>query len=157
MSSASAISLLARPLASWCSTCSSRGVSSSNIFRLARRRATSLGIQRWPAATARRAGMRCSRVAFFSRYPLAPALSDLWISSSPSKVVSIRIRASGKRSRISRVAVIPSLTGMRRSISVRSGRSSWKSSTARAPSAASPITCKSGSVSTSAAKPIRTT
>jgi len=56
-----------------------------------------------------------------------------------------------------RVASIPSITGMRTSISTTSGRSKVQTRTASSPSAAVPTTVKSGCVSSSSAKPALTT
>jgi hypothetical protein len=55
------------------------------------------------------------------------------------------------------VASMPSMTGMRTSISTTSGDSSRQICTASVPSHAVPTTAKSGCVSSSAAKPVRTT
>ena len=55
------------------------------------------------------------------------------------------------------VASMPSVPGIRTSISTTSGLSSWQASTASAPSEAVPSTVKSGWVSSSAANPARTT
>ena len=52
---------------------------------------------------------------------------------------------------------MPSITGIRTSISTTSGDSSRQIRTASVPSQAVPTTVKSGWVSSSAAKPVRTT
>ncbi len=56
-----------------------------------------------------------------------------------------------------RVASIPSVPGIRTSISTTSGRSSRQTRTASAPSRAVPATVKSGWVPSSSANPVRTT
>ena len=52
---------------------------------------------------------------------------------------------------------MPSMTGIRTSIKATSGENSRQIRTASAPSQAVPTTVKSGWVSSSAAKPVRTT
>src|SRR5260221_355117 len=61
------------------------------------------------------------------------------------------------RSPLHEVAQIPSITGMSRSISTTSGRSRCESSTASAPSDASPTTANSGSRPRNMRSPSRTT
>ena len=89
---------------------------------------------------------------------------DLWVTEfvlsydgAPSYVVSMRMRALANLLTISTVAQMPSLTGIRMSMRTRSGLNLSKSSTACAPSCASATTFMSGSVFTSAMRPIRTT
>ena len=68
------------------------------------------------------------------------------------------MRGSGSSppAQITRVASIPSITGIRTSISTTSGRCSTLSRTASAPSAAAPTTVMSFCVSSSAENPART-
>ena len=77
---------------------------------------------------------------FLSRKPLAPAASASNTYSSSSKVVSTSTRtpASSSSATMRRVASSPSITGMRMSIRTTSGRVERASSTAAAPSPASP-------------------
>ena len=64
---------------------------------------------------------------------------------------------SPSAAQICRVASMPSITGMRTSISTTSGRCSALRRTASAPSAALATTVTSGCVSSSAENPARTT
>ena len=74
-----------------------------------------------------------------------------------SKVVSITTRAPHEASAmIRRVAAIPSVPGIRTSMSTTSGPSAATWATAWSPSAASPTTCRSGSISRIIRKPART-
>lgn len=77
--------------------------------------------------------------------------------SSTSKVVSMTTRtaASSGSALIMRVAASPSVPGIRMSIRTTSGRVRRASSTACAPSEASPTTSMSGSESTSTLKALR--
>ena len=81
-----------------------------------------------------------------SRKPDAPARSAPNTYSSSSNVVSTTMRVPAARGRavIRRVASRPSMRGIRMSISTTSGRARRASSTASAPSAASPTTSMSG-------------
>ena len=79
------------------------------------------------------------------------------MSSSPSKVVSTTIRASGLRSRMVVIASTPSISGMRRSIRATSGRCRKNCSTAWRPLPASATTVMSGSRPIIATRPSRTT
>jgi hypothetical protein len=165
-----AISGLDRPSATSCSTSVSRGVSAPSAGAAAagagrRIRANSLISRRViagassasPAATTRTASKRRSAVTSLSRNPLAPARSASKTYSSRSKVV--RMSTLGARSSAASclVASMPSVPGIRTSISTTSGRRSRQTRTAAAPSAAVPSTAKSGWVSSSAANPARTT
>ena len=71
-----------------------------------------VGIRLRPACTWRIASTSSFGGMFFNRYPRAPAASERWISTSPSNVVSITIRASGNSARIAISASIPLMSGM---------------------------------------------
>src|SRR6266511_2854306 len=88
-----------------------------------------------------------------SRNPLAPARSAAKTYSSRLNVVSIRMRAADPDSTICRVASMPSITGMRTSISTTSGSNAWVIATPWTPSPASPTTSRSGWVSSTIRKP----
>ncbi|CAM5722155.1 hypothetical protein SCALM49S_03231 [Streptomyces californicus] len=92
------------------------------------------------------------------RKPDAPARNDWTTYSSTSNVVSMTTRTadSSGSALIMRVAASPSVPGIRMSMSTTSGgRSARASSTARAPSAASPTTTMSGSESTGTRNALR--
>jgi hypothetical protein len=110
-----------------------------------------------PAATTRIAVSRSAGSASLSRNPDAPPRSAANTWASWSNVVSTRTRG-GSAPAVSRaVAVSPSMPGIRTSISTTSGLTRSARASAAAPSAASPTTHRSGSASTMAAKPARTT
>src|SRR5579875_1495550 len=71
-------------------------------------------------------------------YPQAPAAIASATKSSSSNVVTTRTRIAGKRAVISRVASMPSISGIRRSIKTTSGRSLSACAIASRPSVASP-------------------
>ena len=108
-----------------------------------------------PLATLRMAVIRSAGGASFSRKPLAPALSPAKTYSSRSKVVRMMTLLSGPAAVMAAVAAIPSMPGIRTSISTTSGRRADAIATPAAPSAASPATSMSGSVSRISRKPIR--
>ena len=96
-----------------------------------------------PVRTSLTAATRCSGVTSLSRNPLAPAASPAYTYSSRSNVVRMMIRVlapAGTADRIRFVASIPSIPGMRMSMSTTSGRSFAVAATASAPSAASAAT-----------------
>ena len=119
-----------------------------------------------PRATVRTASSRTCAEASLRRNPLAPARNAASTSSSSSKVVSTStgVRRSASRAaecssfwssppvRMARIAVTPSMTGMRMSIRTTStGAAPWSccarepsSSRAAAPSTAVPTTSRSG-------------
>jgi hypothetical protein len=173
-----AISALDRPAATSRSTSVSRGVSvrsaaegaaplpAPSAAECGRVRANSLisrlvtpGASRAsPEATTRTPSNSRSAVTSLSRKPLAPARSASNTYSSRSNVVKISTRGAWPPSSAScRVASMPSVPGILTSISTTSGRADRQTRTASAPSAAVPSTVKSGWVSSSAAKPARTT
>ena len=94
--------------------------------------------------------------ASLSRNPEAPALIASSTASSVSKVVSTSTRVGREvSSTIRSVAAMPSMTGIRMSISATSGvRARTRSSPAR-PSSASPTTSMSSSASSSMTSPAR--
>ena len=107
----------------------------------------------------RRLGRRRSarrRAPVLRRNPLAPAWSAWNRYSSRSKVVRMSTCAPGSAATIRRVASIPSMPGIRTSMSTTSGRRQRTSSTAPAPSAASPTTSISASLSSIIRNPERT-
>jgi hypothetical protein len=79
-----------------------------------------------------------------SRNPLAPARNASYTYSSRSYVVRISTRAD-VLAQIVAVAVMPSMPGIRTSISTTSGCRATAAAIASAPSPASPITVMSGS------------
>ena len=88
-----------------------------------------------PAATRRTTSITSSTARDFSTYPHAPAESASAIASDRSTPVSSTTFASGAASRILRVASIPLVPGMSRSISTTFGsfpRSAIASSASRA-------------------------
>ena len=109
--------------------------------------------RRWRPPGCRTAGRWAS--ASLSRKPLAPARSAAWAYSSRSKVVRISTRLVSPCSTISRVASMPSMPGIRTSISTTSGASRRVSSSASRPSAASPTTDRSSCDSSTIRNPIR--
>ena len=109
-----------------------------------------------PAATVRTAATSSSAGACLSRKPLAPARRASNRYSSRSNVVTMTTRASGVAATIRRVASSPSIPGIWTSISTTSGVRQRTSSTAAAPSAASPTTSMSGSASRISRSPERT-
>ena len=78
------------------------------------------------------------------RNPLAPARSAPRTRSSASKVVSTMIAGGAGRAMICAVAVSPSTTGIRMSMSTTSGRCSRMAAGASAPSLTSPTTFAGG-------------
>ena len=96
-----------------------------------------------PSATARTAAAISRGGVSLSRKPAAPAASAAYTYSSTWNVVRTATCGGSGCARICLVAVSPSITGIRMSISTTSGRSSPASATARAPSPASPTTSKS--------------
>jgi hypothetical protein len=91
------------------------------------------------------------------RKPLAPARIAPTTSSSVSKVVSMTTRTPAMSSSVViwRVAVMPSMSGMRMSIKTTSARLERVSETASAPVAASATTVRSGAESMSTLNPAR--
>ncbi len=77
-------------------------------------------------------------------------------AQSRSNVVRISTRDRDASPAISRVAAMPSITGILMSMSTTSGTAFLATATASAPSAASPSTARSGSESISSRKPART-
>src|SRR5215216_7140082 len=169
--SRSAISWLDSPAPARAMTSRSRSVRAARSTRaggLARRRAAAnsaisrrvtLGASRAsPSATTRTARSSSMGSVFLSRKPLAPAARAANTYSSSSKVVrtSTRTPARSSSATIRRVASRPSSTGMRMSISTTSGRVERASSTAAAPSPASPTTSMSPASSSRARNPART-
>lgn len=88
--------------------------------------------------------------------PYAPADIATFRILVPSCMDSRRTEESGRRSRISRVALKPSTTGMVISMMTRSGLSSRAFSIASSPLPASPQTSTSSRVCTIAQTPFRT-
>src|SRR5215469_983890 len=93
-----------------------------------------------PPATVRMAVSNSAGGASLRRNPLAPALSPAKTYSSRSKVVRIRTLLAGVAAVIAAVAWIPSMPGIRTSISTTSGCRADVMLTPVAPSAASPAT-----------------
>src|SRR5581483_10381075 len=108
-----------------------------------------------PAHTDRMASATSSIGISLSRYPEAPALIASYRSASSSEIVSIRIFTCGRRSRISPAASMPERLGIRTSIKMTSGMSSWAFSTASTPSEASPTSSRSSSWSRTICRPRR--
>ena len=104
-----------------------------------------------PAATARTASTTSRVGASLSRKPLAPARSASMMYSSSPKVVRMSTRWRGSR----RVASMPSMPGMRMSISTTSGRCASAAATASSPVAASATTSIEPVASSTALKPAR--
>ena len=165
-----AISVLDRPRPTRVSTSRSRSVTSSSAFAgrgagsgrrvnssMSRRVAPGASSAS-PAATTRIAASRSAGGVSLSRKPLAPARRAAKTYSSRPKVVRISTRTAevSGATVIRRVASIPSMPGMRMSISTTSGRSRRAASTASAPVAASPTEARSGAVSTRMRKLPRT-
>jgi hypothetical protein len=111
-----------------------------------------------PAATTLIASSSFSGGVSLSTNPLAPLRSASKTCSSSSKVVTTRIRGSGRWTTVAMtlVASSPCMIGMRMSISTTSGRSARAWRTAWIPSLASPTTHRSGAESTSIRNPVRT-
>lgn len=172
--SSAAISRFAAPCAISTSTSRSRGVSdataaccsSHSALRtwserrrgamcVRSRRVVDGAITASPRCTVRIAASSSSGGASLSRKPLAPASIASNAYSSRSKVVSTTTRgASGRRSR-ARVASMPSISGMRTSISTTSAPATDTDATASRPLPASATTVRSGCESTSMASPER--
>jgi catechol 2,3-dioxygenase-like lactoylglutathione lyase family enzyme len=91
-------------------------------------------------------------------YKAPPELRPALKNQSRSKVVTINMRGIGSRPRprMLVVASMPSMTGIRTSMRMTSGRVAPASATASAPLDASPSTSNSGSESTNTRKPPRT-
>src|SRR2546423_1682971 len=161
------ISSLLSPCPTRARTSRSRWVSTasrSSATRVAIRSAVNWAIRRRvirgasnasPAATTRMACNSSAGPASLSRKPLAPAWSASKTYASVSYVVRIRTRTCSRpRVRtIPLVALIPSSSGMRMSMSTTSGRVARARSTASAPLAASPTTVMSSSASSSTLTP----
>ncbi len=120
-----------------------------------RRRVTLGAIKASPFATTRIAERISSNAMSLTRKPLAPARSEPYTYSSSSNVVSIRTCTSLVSAVICRVASMPSMSGMRMSITTTSGRASSTSRTASAPVPASPAISRSGVSATSTRSPAR--
>ena len=165
-----AISLFVRPRAIITSTSDSRDVSrsspSDSVRGCARRRASRRGVTRGsshdpPEAVVRIAVTRSSAGESLSRNPAAPASIAPHRTSSSSNVVSISTGGGGAcRTACSassrRVAVMPSVPGIRTSISTTSGRWAAITDSASPPSDASATTIRSSSVSRINRRPART-
>ena len=110
-----------------------------------------------PPATTRIACSSSAGSVSLSRNPYAPARTAATTLSSSSNVVrtTTRTEASCGSVVIRRVAVTPSTSGIFRSISTTSGRSSRARATASPPFWASPTTAMSGADSTSIRNPAR--
>lgn len=166
--SVAAISLLDRPSAIRRSTSSSRvdsgtssGVPGTGLIRSAyrptSRRVTSGASSPHPVATVRMPCSSCAGGASLSRNPLAPARNASYTYSSRLNVVTTRTLA-GFATPVpanSRVASMPSSTGIRTSITTTSGESRSARSIAARPSPHSPTTSMSGCASMIVAKPVR--
>ena len=100
-----------------------------------------------PPATAWIALTNSAGTVSLSRNPLTPILSAVNTISSTSKVVSTRILRSGCCSRSRWLALIPSIRGMRISMSTRSGASLLTAARASSPSEHSPTISILGSPS----------
>ena len=111
-----------------------------------------------PRATTRTPCSSSSGSTSLTRNPLAPARNAPNTCSSSSNVVrtTTRTAASCGSAVIRRVAVRPSTSGMLRSISTTSGRSSRARATAVPPLGASPTIVMSSADSRSIRKPART-
>ena len=112
-----------------------------------------------PAATTRMAATKSAGVTSLSRNPLAPARSASMTCSSVSNVVSTRMRgprASASVPASCRVASTPSMTGIRISMTITSGRVRAAAAIASRPLAASPTTSMSSSPVSTMRKPVRT-
>ena len=168
-----AISLLDRPLATSASTSRSRAVITSSTptgewaaGAAGGRRANSSTSRRVTdgASSASPAAMTWIAVSssagemLFSRKPLAPARSAEYTYSSRSNVVRMSTRTSlvAAVRVICRVASMPSISGIRTSISTTSGMCRRACSTASAPVPASPTTSKPAVAATMPRKPART-
>ncbi len=110
-----------------------------------------------PACTARTARPISSGSAPLPMNPLAPARNAATRYSSSSKVVRMRTRvwASAGSPQMAAVATMPSITGIRMSISTTSGCSDLASVTAWLPSAASPTTVMPASCPSSSRSAVR--
>ena len=121
------------------------------------RRVTAGASSASPLATARIPATSCSGGTSLSRNPLAPARRASYRYSSMSKVVSMTTFDSVPSWPSSRrVASIPSMVGIRTSISTTCGRSRSASVTASSPFDASPTTSMSSCASRIMRKPART-
>src|SRR5918994_360176 len=165
----SAISSLVSPSATRAITSRSRSVrtSSTGAGRGSRvwvanspisRRVTLGDSSASPRATARTARSNSIGSVSLTRKPLAPGRIASKTYSSTSNVVRMTMRAPDNCSSaaMARVAVRPSVPGMRMSMSTTSGVSRRTSCTASSPSAASPTTSMSSWASSRARKPART-
>jgi hypothetical protein len=108
-----------------------------------------------PPATVRMAVSRSAGGASLRRNPLAPALSPAKTYWSRSKVVRMRTLLAGPAATIVAVAWIPSMPGIRTSMSTTSGCRADAMLTPDVPFAASPTTSISGSASRIIRNPMR--
>lgn len=108
-----------------------------------------------PRCTVRIAASSSSGGASLSRNPLAPASIASNAYSSRSKVVSTTTRGASGRCSSVRVASMPSISGMRTSMSTTSAPATDTDATASRPLPASATTVRSGWESTSMASPER--
>ena len=130
------------------------------------------GVSRWASSSARaafgssgdspRAAARIplsnsSAPACLSRYPVAPARSASRILRLSENEVSTTTCVEGNEALIWRVASMPSMIGIDRSISTTSGSCVRVVSTADAPSATEPITSMSSAVDNNFSSPFRIT
>ncbi|RPK78645.1 hypothetical protein EES47_30170 [Streptomyces sp. ADI98-12] len=143
------------------SRASSRGGSASGLCgrwcakRSSMRRTTRGATTELPEATVRIASASSSGRALLRRNPLAPPRSAANAYSSTSNVVTTSTRAAGCSAAIRRVASIPSMPGIRTSMTTTSGARAATCSSATLPSAASPTTARSGSESIASRNPMR--
>ena len=110
-----------------------------------------------PAATSRMAETSSSFSALFRMAPAAPAARAWAIPSDVAKLVRMRTRTPGVSCNRRRVAVVPSIFGIMRSMTTTSGLSRRDSATACSPLRACPTTSRSAFALKSAARPMRTT
>ena len=145
--SSAAISVLLRPLATRRSTCSSLGLSGSGSAVAAKARSTGARSMRSvssgrsavePPTTSRNACTSVSGLIAFSRKPRAPARTASSKAAVSSKVVSSTTGIFSARAASARISPIPSSRGIRMSDRITSGCSRASSSSASAPSDASP-------------------
>jgi hypothetical protein len=161
-----AISRLLHPSAISCRISISRSVSSGNgraarlpagavAKKASARAATPAPKTTSPAATASMARTISSRSAPLTRYPRAPARIAVNNDSSLSNIVSTRTAVPGLRAAIWRVASMPPVPGMCRSISTTSTPGSQAAVTAAVPSLASPTTLMLAASARAARRPCR--
>ena len=111
---------------------------------------------RSPTRTARTAATSSSGDVSLTRKPAAPSRRAAYTNSSASNVVSTTTTGGVGCWSTRRVAANPSRTGIRMSMSTRSGRSSRANRTASTPSPASPTTMRSDWCSRMDRNPART-